>query len=79
MMDAHVDALEVGQMYEVKMRYSASGRLIERTMVAEFLGVGNYKEVQFNLRPAAGTQSVPREWIIACMPTDLPARIPYKA
>lgn len=53
-----------GSVYSVKLQYrSGNGRVVIRRMVAAFIDEEPDAYI-FDLRPVAGTQSVPRSWVV---------------
>jgi hypothetical protein len=74
--------LKPARTYKVTMHYQAgNGHMITRAMVAKFMTLESASNSYvFSLRPAAGTQHVPVDWVIGIERMDggTPVKLPYK-
>lgn len=57
--------LTVGQRYW--LRYRSATQRLDRTAVMTYLGT-NGDALTFNARPVAGTQEMPRSWLLDIVP-----------
>lgn len=73
--------MEQGKKYRVTMRHTPRRKEIEEEMVAVYLGEAKTKfthDQLFSLRPEAGTQTIPNEWIQKCVETTEPVSLPRR-
>jgi hypothetical protein len=70
--------LTVGQKYRIHHR--SQSQKYTRVSVMVFLGTTESdKQILFDARPVAGTQTMPREWVQGIWPTSEPISINERA